>query len=134
MMYCSGGSFEELCKSLSVRKLQGVLTNVSDSGGSTGGGRLEGFVPPPQSSKVGKNRQRKNAIKLVGYTFRLKNYVKIPSPPPYFFWIFQSWLRHWYQTGSTIPGEPENYPCRKFRTQRMMDKNSSTQNRCISDQ
>ena len=44
--------------------------------------RGTGGIRPP----ILKSRQKlsmKNGIKLVGYTFRLKNYVKIPPPPPF---------------------------------------------------
>ena len=44
---------------------------------------------------IPKSRQKlskKNDIKLVGHTFRLKNYVQIP--PPHCFRNFQSWRRH----------------------------------------
>ena len=43
------------------------------------GGGLEALAPPP----IPRSRQKlavKNGMKLVGYTFRLKNYVKIPPP------------------------------------------------------
>ena len=62
------------------------------SGGATGG--LGGFVPPNSQSR--QKLSMKNGIKLVGYTFRLKNYVKIP--PPHFSQIFQSWRRHCLNT------------------------------------
>ena len=39
-------------------------------------GGLGGFVPPNSQSR--QKLSMKNGIKLVGYTFRLKNYVKIP--------------------------------------------------------
>ena len=48
-----------------------------DSAGATGGGGVgaEGLVPP--NPKGGQKLSKKNGIKLVGCTFRLKNYVKI---------------------------------------------------------
>ena len=49
------------------------------SGGVTGGGGLGGLVHPNSQSR--QKLSMKNGIKLVGYTFRLKNYVKIPPPP-----------------------------------------------------
>ena len=42
-----------------------------------GGGELWGLVPP--NPKSPQKLSKKNGMKLVGYTFRLKNYVKIPS-------------------------------------------------------
>ena len=41
-----------------------------------GGGGLRGFSP--SNPKSPQRLPKKNGIKLVGYTFRLKNYVKIP--------------------------------------------------------
>ena len=57
------------------------------SGGPIGG--LGGLVPPNPKSRQ-KLSQKKNCIKSVGYTFRLKTYVKI-LPPPHCLLIFQSW-------------------------------------------
>ena len=57
------------------------------------GARGDWGTCPPKSEKLAK-LSKKNGIRLVGYTFRLKNYVKI-SPPPSFK-IFQSWRRHCY--------------------------------------
>ena len=54
------------------------------------GGGLGGQVAPIPKSR--QKLSKKNGIKLVGYTFRLENYVKIP--PPHFSWIFLSWRRH----------------------------------------
>ena len=45
----------------------------------------------PKISKVGKKSSKINGIKLVGYTFRLKNYIKILR---HFFRILQSWDPH----------------------------------------
>ena len=49
--------------------------------------RLGGTCPP--MIKRRQKLSKKNGIKLVGYIFRLKNYVKIP--PPHFSQIFLSW-------------------------------------------
>ena len=46
-----------------------------------------GLVTPNPKSR--QTLSKKNGLNLVGYTFRLKNYVKIP--PPHFSQIFQSW-------------------------------------------
>ena len=54
------------------------------SGGTTGG--LEG-TRLPKSQRSAK-LLKKNGIKLAGYTFRLKNYVKIP--PSTFFGYFKA--------------------------------------------
>ena len=42
------------------------------------GGDWGGIRPPPPILKSRQKLSMKNGIKLVGYTFRLKNYVKIP--------------------------------------------------------
>ena len=59
---------------------------ISFSGGATGGaGKILSLPPNPKSRQ---KLSKKNGIRFIGYTFRLKNSV---NPPPHFFRIFQSW-------------------------------------------
>ena len=54
-----------------------LANHIHDSsGGATGG--IGGIRPPPPILKSRQKLSKKNGIKLVGYTFRLKDYVKIP--------------------------------------------------------
>ena len=49
--------------------------------GSATGGDWGNLLPPSPKSR--QKLSKKIAIKLVGYTSRLKNYVKIPPPPSF---------------------------------------------------
>ena len=56
------------------------------------------------NSKSRQTFAKKNAIKLVGYTLRLKNYVKIPSPTSFEFFSAgaATWVNLTVSTGYVV--------------------------------
>ena len=63
-------------------RLTCYILEVAISGSATG--ETEGDSPPPPNPKSRQKLSKKNGIKLVGYTFRLKNHVKIATFLPGF--------------------------------------------------
>ena len=64
--------FRAFLFSMNLKLSDEKLSDIS--GGATGG--LGGLSPPNPKSR--QKLSKKNGIRLVGYTFRLRNYVKIP--------------------------------------------------------
>ena len=91
MMYKSLNDFEP--QYLVIYSLDCLISTHASSGGATGGlGRDKFQNQPPPNLKSWQILSKKNGIKLVVDTFRLKTYVKMP-PPPHFPQIFQKWRR-----------------------------------------
>ena len=73
-------SFSELTFFSCPKVLKKLSQAVAAPQRGTGGG---GGLSHP-SSKILQKLTKRNGIKLVGYTFGMKNYVKVPPPPNFF--------------------------------------------------